>query len=138
MAKKQNRHQRVAVLPEPSPRPGLTAERFTRLYRLLHFLAIGPRTRDELLDHLALDVRGFYRDLEILREVGVLITHQTGQYHLSDAADELIDRLPFPDPHLSLRDIRQLARGRTRLHQQLRDQIDRLTTLPAPPAPKRR
>src|SRR5437016_4866844 len=62
MAKKQGTRQPPAT-PEPAERPGVTAERFSRLFKLVQFLGGGPQTRDRLTRHLDLDVRGFYRDL---------------------------------------------------------------------------
>jgi hypothetical protein len=105
-------------------RVAVTADRFTRLCRLLSLLADAPRTRDRLTRDLDLDVRGFYRDLELLRAAGIAITLHDGEYALSDALDTAVARLPFPDPHLTLGEARQLARGRSRSHQYLQSQID--------------
>src|SRR5437660_165418 len=116
--------------PEPSPaatgRPALTPERFARLCRLVRFLGGGARTRAQITRHLRLDVRGFYRDLELLRAAGVRVTVDEGRYGLGEAVDGALARLPFPDPHLTLGEARQLAGGRTRAHRDLKDRIDRL------------
>jgi hypothetical protein len=118
--------------PAPSPprasegRAGITAERFARLHRLVSFLADGPKTREQLLRHLQLDVRGFYRDLEVLRAAGIGVTLAERQYALDGDADAVLALLPFPDPQLTLGQARQLARGRTRAHRHLQEQIDRL------------
>ena len=42
-----------------------------RLFRLLTLLGNGPLTRQQILRKLRIDVRGFYRDLEALRALGV-------------------------------------------------------------------
>jgi hypothetical protein len=107
-------------------RPGVTPERFSRLHKLVQFLGSGPKSRDLLTKHLDLDVRGFYRDLEILRSVGVEVVLEEGRYTLSGEPEDAIARLPFPDPRLSLGEMRRLARGRTSTHRQLQAQIDRL------------
>jgi predicted DNA-binding transcriptional regulator YafY len=104
----------------------VTPERFTRLYRLLLLLGKGPRTREQLTGQLGLDVRGFYRDLELLRAVGIEVLMQEGEYALSKPAEDVVARLPFPDLHLSLGEARQLARGRTRLHKTLQGRIEKM------------
>ena len=103
--------------------PAVTLERAARLCRLLRLLGTGPKTRDTLTRRLKLDVRGFYRDLQLLRAVGIGVTLEERRYTLDEDADDAIARLPFPDPHLTLAEARQLARGRTRAHEKLRAQI---------------
>jgi predicted DNA-binding transcriptional regulator YafY len=111
--------------PQPTPAPAsVTAERFARLYRLVQILAAGPQPRDTLTRRLRLDVRGFYRDLELLRSAGITITLRQRRYELSEDEDDALARLPFPDPHLTLGEVRTLARGRTAAHRKLKDQID--------------
>jgi hypothetical protein len=115
--------------PEPAPeRPSVTPDRFNRLYRLLQFLGSGPKTRERLTRHLELDVRGFYRDLELLRAAGIEVTLTMGRYGLSEDAEDAVARLPFPDPRLTLGEARRLARGRTLAHRHLQQQIDRATS----------
>jgi hypothetical protein len=111
--------------PDPSAR-AVTAERGVRLYRLLKFLGTGPKTRTALTRHLKLDVRGFYRDLEVLRQAGVTVTLEKRRYALEEDLDDALTRLPFPDPHLSLGEARQLAKGRTAAHRKLKEQIEQL------------
>jgi hypothetical protein len=118
---------RKRVSPPPAPtevRVGITVERFARLYRLLQFLRSGPKTRARLTRHLELDVRGFYRDLELLRMAGIEVTLSEGVYALEGDADAALDRLPFPDPHLTLGEARRLARGRSAAHRYLQRRID--------------
>jgi predicted DNA-binding transcriptional regulator YafY len=104
----------------------VTAERFTRLYRLLHFLAAGPQTRAAVTRRFRLDVRGFYRDLELLRDYGIEVTLTAGRYALAENVQEAEARLPFPDPHWTLGEAAQLARGRTAAHRKLRGLIQDL------------
>ena len=57
------------------------------------------QTRAVLLQRLKLDVRGFYRDVKLLREVGILVELEKGKYTLKGDVEEAIECLPFPDPH---------------------------------------
>jgi hypothetical protein len=102
----------------------VTAERFSRLYQLVQFLGSGPRTREKLIERLAVDVRGFYRDLELLRGAGIGITLQAGAYQLEGGLEDALALLPFPDLHLTLGEVRQLARGRTRAHRYVQQQLE--------------
>jgi hypothetical protein len=72
---------------------------------------------------LGLDVRGFYRDLEVLRTAGIRVSLSERRYTLEDDADDAIARLPFPDPGLTLGEAMQLAKGRTGAHRKLKQQI---------------
>ena len=101
----------------------LTSLRAARLYRLLTLLDTGPQTRGFLLRRLRLDIRGFYRDLELLREASIAVPLAEGRYRLNGNADAAIARLPFPDPRLTLGEAEQLAKGRTAAHRKLKSQI---------------
>ncbi len=118
----------------------VTEERAARLYRLLHILAKSPQSRDALKKRLRLDVRGFYRDLELLRSVGITVPMQQGRYALDEEVEEAITRLPFPDLRLTLGEARQLASGRHLAHRKLREQLARITgsNAAAKPTPKSR
>jgi predicted DNA-binding transcriptional regulator YafY len=120
MAKK-----RAAAPPLPE-RSGVTAERFDRLVRLLRLLADKPLAREVLTRRLKIDVRGFYRDLGLVRTAGIVIELEEGRYHLSDDVETALGLLPFPDPHLTLAEARLLAKGRTPAHKKLRDLIERI------------
>ncbi len=109
-------------------RHAVTAERFRRLVQLVQSLGEEPRTREQLLAHLGLDIRGFYRDLELLRSMSVTITLSQGKYHLLGSLDDVLPRLPYPDPRLTLGEMRRLARGRSHLHETLLQQIEGLLT----------
>ncbi len=104
----------------------ITPERAARLYRLLALLGRGRQTRAGLMRGLRLNVRGFYRDLEVLREAGIGVALHDGRYCLEGNAAGAVERLPFPDPGLTLGEARQLARGRSTAHQKLRAQIARI------------
>jgi hypothetical protein len=101
----------------------VTAQRAARLYKLLRLLGQGPQTRASLMRRLKLDVRGFYRDLEVLRAAEITVVLHKRRYCLEDDLDDAIVRLPFPDPHLVLGEAMQLAKGRTKSHRKLKQII---------------
>jgi hypothetical protein len=109
-----------------APARAVTADRAGRLYRLLKNLA-KPQSRPNLLKKLKLDVRGFYRDLEVLRAFGIRTKLEESEYSLVGGFDEALKRLPFPDPRLNLSEAMQLAKGRTAAHRSLQEQIQRIT-----------
>jgi predicted DNA-binding transcriptional regulator YafY len=116
---------------KPSRRPSalaktVTAERAARLYRLLKLIGAKPQSRDALRRRLRLDLRGFYRDLELLREAGIELALIKGRYLLERKVTDVLNRLPFPDPRLTLGEAIQLAKGRTSSHRKLRQQIARI------------
>jgi hypothetical protein len=104
----------------------VTADRAARLYKLLRLLAAGPQKRDTLTKRLRLDVRGFYRDLELLHRAGITIDLAKHRYTLEQDPDDAIARLPFPDPRLSLGEVQQLAKGRTRAHRKLQQLVGQI------------
>jgi predicted DNA-binding transcriptional regulator YafY len=121
------RKRTTSPSPSSAARSGLTAERTARLYRLLRLLGT-PQKREALTRRLRIDVRGFYRDLESLRTLGVGVTLEGGRYRLDETMDAALACLPFPDPQLTCGEALTLAKGRTAAHRKLRQQIERLTT----------
>lgn len=121
MAKKR----KTAAKPAPAA-AGVTPERFVRLYRMVQLLAAGPQSREALARRLRLDVRGFYRDLDLLRSSGVAVSLESGRYTLEQKAVDALGRLPFPDPHLTLGEARALAKGRSQTHRSLAQTITRV------------
>jgi predicted DNA-binding transcriptional regulator YafY len=105
---------------------GVTPERFVRLYRMVKLLASGAQTRETLARRLRLDVRGFYRDLELVRSSGVSITLSAGRYTLEQDVADALALLPFPDPHLTLGAAKTLAKGRSPVHRALAKTIARI------------
>ena len=116
----------MAKKPSAAARASVTPERAGRLFRLLTLLRAGPQTRKALTRKLRLGVRGFYRDLEVLREVGIQVELENGRYLLREDPDLVIERLPFPDPMLTLGEARQLARGRSLAHKKIRQQLEKI------------
>jgi hypothetical protein len=104
----------------------VTADRAARLYRLLKLLGTGAQTRTSLVRRLRLDVRGFYRDLELLRAAGIAVPLANRRYGLKEPVDAATARLPFPDPHLVLGEAIQLAKGHGPAHRKLKGQVQRI------------
>jgi len=103
--------------------PAVTPQRAARVYRLLLLLSSGPQDRERLTRRLRLDVRGFYRDLELLRTAGIEVTLTSGCYSLEGKVKDSVARLPLPDPHLTLGEALQLAKGRGPAPRKLRNMI---------------
>lgn len=114
--------RRASQLEAPAGK-AVTAERAARLYRLLKLLGGRARTRSFLTRQLRLDIRGFYRDLELLRSAGIDLPLVEGRYTLDEAVGTAVARLPFPDPRLTLGEATQLAKGRSPAHSKLKKQI---------------
>jgi hypothetical protein len=106
--------------PTPEPSPSVTKDRAARLCRLLRLLGSSSQTRANLLRRLDLDVRGFYRDLETLRKFDITVELKEGRYTLKGKVDAAVNRLPFPDPHLTLAEAVKLSKGRTAVHRKLK------------------
>jgi hypothetical protein len=102
----------------------ITPQRAGRLYKLLRLTSEAARTRRTLLTRLRVDIRGFYRDLELLRGLGIEVVLDGDKYHLQGDLDAALALLPFPDPGLSLRDVLTLCRGSTEAHRKLRRKIE--------------
>jgi hypothetical protein len=83
----------------------------------------GPQTRAAITRRLRLGIRGFYRDLEVLRGVGINVDLRGGRYVFTEDIKKTIDLLPFPDPGLNLGEAKQLSKGRSAAHRKLREQI---------------
>jgi hypothetical protein len=100
---------------------------------LLRLLAAGPVSRPVLLRRLGLNQRGFYRDIELLRAAGILVVPHEGRYTLEPAFTAAVDRLPFPDPRLTLGEAQRLARGATAAHRALRARVRQIVSPPRKP-----
>ena len=109
--------------------PTLTASRVTRLYAFLNLVAGTPRVRSVILRKLKIDVRSFYRDLEVLRTLNIAITAEGERYHLTTPLSEALARLPFPDPGLSFQEAITLANGRTDAHRKLKARLNSFSGL---------
>src|SRR5688572_1374226 len=104
----------------------ITLERAARLYRILSFMGQGPQTRAGMIRRLKLGVRKFYRDLEILRKAGIRIELANGKYAMKEPLEKTLEHLPFPDPGLNLGEARLLAKGRTKAHKKIKEQLGKI------------
>lgn len=104
----------------------VSLERAARLYRLVEYLGEGARTRSQILTRLKIDIRTFYRDLELLRLCNIDVALDNRKYALVAPAREALLALPFPDPTLTLGEAQQLAKGRSKIHQKLRDLLKQI------------
>ena len=107
-------------------KPTVTVERAARLYQMLKLLGKGPQARGVLARRLRLDVRGFYRDLELLRTVGIIVEADSRRYRLRGSLQEALNVLPLPDPHLTLGEAASLAKGRAPAHRKLAVHLSRI------------
>lgn len=113
------------VMSRSRPKSTLTPARLARLYRLLTLIGEKSVTRATLLKKLKLDVRGFYRDLEKLRELKITLLLEEGEYRLKESMESASTKLPFPDPKLSLREAMLLSEGESTAHQRLQKLIEK-------------
>ena len=102
----------------------ITPSRAVRLLQFVTLLGQSPQSRDQLTKQLKLGLRDFYRDMELLRKVGIAITHESGQYKLSMSQENALSQLPFPDPFLTMGDAEKLAKGKTAAHTRLKEKLD--------------
>jgi hypothetical protein len=105
----------------------VTANRALRLYRLLKLLGEKPQTRAVVTRRLKLNLRGFYRDLDALRKLGLVVNLVEGRYALQGAFEGALHLLPLPDPGLTVGDALQLVKGRTAAHKKLKAHLDNIT-----------
>jgi predicted DNA-binding transcriptional regulator YafY len=126
MAKKRITKPKLAAKQPTPEREAVTPDRCLRLCRLIQLLAAGPKKRETLAKRLRLDVRGFYRDLDLLRKSGVTIELAGGSYHLVQSSNEATDLLPFHDPLLTIGEVRQLGKGRTAAHRKLKQKLEHI------------
>jgi hypothetical protein len=104
----------------------VSVERAARLYRLVELLGAGSRSRPLILKKLKIDIRTFYRDLELLRDNHIEVTLQRRKYFLSLAPKSAGSMLPFPDPGLTLGEAQLLAKGRTKVHKKMRELLEQI------------
>ena len=101
----------------------MTSPRAARLVRMLVILSKSAQTRPALMRQLKLDLRGYYRDLVLVRDSGVAVVFADGRYHLRDKLEDAIAKLPCPDPGLTLGEATLVAKGRTPAHKKFQDEL---------------
>jgi predicted DNA-binding transcriptional regulator YafY len=102
----------------------LSPHRAARLYRLLTMLSDRAKSREFLLKKLRLDLRGFYRDIEYLRSLGIEISTENGSYLLMTGFDDSLSMLPIPDLGLSVRDALLLVSGNLTARKKLKKKVE--------------
>src|SRR5690349_12802082 len=90
------------------PAVHITLGRAARLHRLVMLLAEKPRGREQVLSTLAIGLRTFYRELELLKRCGVKVQQKDKSYALQGTSEQAEGRLPFPDPQLSFAEMAEL------------------------------
>ena len=106
--------------PAAPTQASVSVDRAARLYQLVEFLGAGARTRPLILKKLKIDIRTFYRDLELLRENQIEVTLERRKYALHLSVKAAVSMLPLPDPRLTLGEAQLLANGRTKVHKKMR------------------
>ncbi len=104
-------------------KPDLTPERASRLCKMLRVLGNGPQPKDILVRRLGVEERGFFRDLKLIRELGITIDSSGSSYRLTSGLDDALYRVPMPDLKLSLREALELSQGRSPVHRLLRRKL---------------
>lgn len=88
----------------------ITPGRAERLHHLISLLSQGIAERDVLLKRLAMGIRTFYRELEMLKRCGVKVRRDGKTYGLKTTLQEAERLLPFPDPQLSFAEVADLSK----------------------------
>jgi hypothetical protein len=109
----------------PMDRHAVSMARAGRLYRLVLALGDGPQTRATLLKRLKVGVRTFFRDVELLRGVGIAAESSEDGYGLGQPVEEALQLLPFPNPDLTFGDVMLLMKGRSQTHRKLKQWLER-------------
>ena len=102
------------------PKIHISADRAGRLYRLLKHVNGMTVTREILLKKLSVGMRTFYRDVDLLRECGIVVNVSDEGYSLDGILRDALHRLPFPDPELTFGDMDILMRGKSPSHLRLK------------------
>lgn len=124
--------------PRRRPATHITLARAARLHRLVSLLGAGPRTREQVLSHLAIGLRTFYRELELLKRVGVKVRLVGKTYELQTSLDDAEGRLPFPDPQLSFAEMAELSQCPGEAGRRLADLLAGVVAEPVRPTPGKR
>ena len=136
-AQKKDLMKRPAT-PRRRPVVQITLGRASRLHRLVRMLAAGPTSRDTLLDQLAIGLRTYYRELDLLKRCGIKVKRAGKTYQLSSTIPEAEERLPFPDPQLSFAEMAQLAAHPGEAAKRLAEILKSVVEAPSPTSKKGR
>ncbi len=125
-------------VPRRRPATHITLSRAARLHRLVSILGVQSRTRERILSDLSIGLRTFYRELELLKKVGVKVRLTGKLYELQTSLDEAEGRLPFPDPQLSFAEMAELAKCPCEAGKRLADLLASVVAEPVAPASRKR
>ena len=114
------------------PSVHITLGRAARLHRLVILLTESPRTRDAVLAALAIGLRTFYRELELLNRCGVKVLYKEKAYALQSTAEQAEGLLPFPDPQLSFAEMAELSRHPGEAARRLAELLENVVNYPPP------
>jgi hypothetical protein len=112
------------------PAVHITLGRAARLHHLVKLLSQAPKPRSVILGALAIGLRTFYRELELLHRCGVKIQQKNKLYTLISTAAQAEGRLPFPDPQLSFAEMQELSRSPGEAGQRLAALLDSVINHP--------
>lgn len=124
--------------PRRRPATHITLARAARLHRLVSILGADPKTRERVLSDLSIGLRTFYRELELLKRVGVKVRLVGKAYELQTSLDEAEGRLPFPDPQLSFAEMAELSRCDCEAGKRLAELLASVVAEPVAPASRKR
>jgi hypothetical protein len=100
-------------------------------------LEIEATSREVILVRLAIGLRTFYREVDLLKKCGIKVRRDGKTYVLTSTMAEAEARLPFPDPQLSFAEMAELSRLPGEAALRLAE-IYRGVIAPPPPKPKKR
>ena len=106
-----------------------------RLHRLVMLLAQGSRRRDDLLRELGIGLRSFYRELELLKRLGIKVQNKDRGYSLGTSIEQAERQLPFTNPHLSFAEMADLSRFPGPASRRLAELLARVTRHSNPSEP---
>lgn len=106
--------------------PDLTPDRTHRLCRMLMALGKGPLAKEALVKKLKVEERGFFRDLRLIRELGINVANNTRGYFLAGSLDDAFCKLPIPDLRITLRDALELSHGHSPAQRRVRRKLEDL------------
>lgn len=106
--------------------PDLSPVRAHRLCKMLIALGHGPQPKEKLVRKLRVEERGFFRDLQLMRKLGIAVTATGNRYLLMMSFGEALSKLPVPDLKLSLRDALELSHGHSPTQRRVRRKLESL------------
>jgi hypothetical protein len=101
-------------------------------------LAGGLMAREKLLESLAIGLRTFYRELDLLKRCGIKVRRDGKSYQLTTTVAEAEGRLPFPDPQLSFAEMAELSRLAGEAARRLSEIYQGVIQPPPPPSKRRK